>query len=530
MARSKKKAGPPSAGHPPRPAAEAPRTAGTDGGKPRFRQSRPLSFYIVLAIFLASRVYVLLFAEIKGSTLEGVNVNYAFCWQVSQNQGAGFYPPGFFERNLGFYGVQRKMRAASDPGHTPAEYAVEYPPLAIAWMVLPTVFLPPIPPGASKSQMAEQILAARAAMAVVDVAGFLLLVWLLPVMVPPTAGSPHYEWRLLVYCAGGLFLMHILYDRLDLLVGVLILAALGLLCRRVHYLASFAVLAVAINFKLTPAVLVPVWILGALPASALAGRWDLSRMLQLAGKAVWRAIQLLALTIAIFLPFYWLAGRDTLEFFQYHAARGLEIESTWATLDMLAGRVFGYATQTVQNFGAHHVSSQLTPILSTLSPLTTVLLLALAGVSLLLNVHSRLSESGHGEAAPLTAAQAAPALFTAYSVLFLLLGICTSKVLSPQYFLWLVPLVPLLAPPGKTAPRFMAAFLVVCLVTTAIYPYLFPMELDRRVVIDGRRVILPPTSFGVALLVLRNLLLLVFTGALWMWPWRARAAKIHTVS
>ena len=49
--------------------------------------------------------------------------------------------------------------------------------------------------------------------------------------------------------------------------SALVMIAVALLLSRAHYFWSFLALAAAINFKLTPIVLLPVWVLGAQPAT-----------------------------------------------------------------------------------------------------------------------------------------------------------------------------------------------------------------------------------------------------------------------
>src|SRR5262249_58868455 len=87
--------------------------------------------------------------------------------------------------------------------------------------------------------------------------------------------------------------------------ALLVVLALALLVSRAHYAWSFAVLAVAVNFKLVPLVLAPVWIVGSLPADRplLPGRP------RQAGGVLARAALLVGMVCAIFLPFYAAAGR-----------------------------------------------------------------------------------------------------------------------------------------------------------------------------------------------------------------------------
>ncbi len=468
---------------------------------------QPRYFYVAMAVFLASRFYVLFSADIQASTLFEVNVAYTYCYQYATSHGVSFYQ------------TVRDLKSARDPHRDPVEYAVEYPPLAVGWMILPGVFLPPIPDRPSPEAVRRYVQANRALMALADLAGFLLLAASLPILIPRGARDPRYEWRLLFYIAAGLLLMHILYDRFDLVVGVLTLAALRLLASRRHYLWAFAVLALAINFKLTPLVLAPIWVLGSLPAGLFASlgreRASLTRM---TAKIVERSAVLIALTIAMFLPFYWASGKETLALFAYHGKRGLEIESIWAWLAMIAGRLFQNPTQTVLSFGSINVTSRVAAILAKVAPLTTVALLLAGVIALLVSVRARFVRTELRDEA--TAAQSAPGLFSAFIILFLLLSIVSSGVLSPQYLLWLVPLVPLMAPEGRFANSFLGAFLAICLFTTLVFPVVWQTEFSR--VISANPVVYAqPGAVGLTLLSIRNLSLLAVTAGLAIWCLRA---------
>ena len=96
----------------------------------------------------------------------------------------------------------------------------------------------------------------------------------------------------------------------------------------------------------------------------------------------------------------------------------------------------------------------------------------------------------------------------------LLLTLVLSKVFSPQYLFWLLPLVPLLDPRAPSTRPFQVAFLAMCAVTTAIFPFLYSRTLARP---DPAGGFLDPTPLGVLLVVVRNGLLVVLTIAA-VWP------------
>src|SRR5262249_3448147 len=134
--------------------------------------------------------------------------------------------------------------------------------------------------------------------------------------------------RLLFYLASTVALWHLLCDRLDLLLALLVVLSLVLLLSRLHYAWSFAVLALAVNFKLVPLVLAPVWVIGSLPADREGTLFRPRVLLALAT----RVALLSGMVIAGFLPFYLLEGDRCLGFLTYHRARGLEIGSIWGSL------------------------------------------------------------------------------------------------------------------------------------------------------------------------------------------------------
>src|SRR5205807_2252979 len=119
----------------------------------------------VLGLFVVSRL-LLVIVDTPGSQVAGVNVVYAFEMQRAAALG------------LSFYEMHEQNRLEADSSSTPVERLVEYPPLALVWMAMPTWFLDPIPKYGfvpEKNIEAAKV-ASRAAMFVVDGCGFALLV------------------------------------------------------------------------------------------------------------------------------------------------------------------------------------------------------------------------------------------------------------------------------------------------------------------------------------------------------------------
>jgi uncharacterized membrane protein len=183
----------------------------------------------------------------------------------------------------------------------------------------------------------------------------------------------------------------------------------------------------------------------------------------------------LAVVALFFVPFALLGGRGFLQSFAYQAERGLQVESLAASVSISLrsadGVVFEHGAFEVRGVG----------LATSLSPLLTLVFLAITGL-VIYGEHRRFGRL-RVEAFPRHAA----ALILAF-----MLG---SKVLSPQYVIWLLPLVPLSAG-GAMGIVVCAVFLAACLTTTLVFPIHYGDLLSFR-------------SPGPELLLARNLLLVV---------------------
>ena len=277
--------------------------------------------------------------------------------------------------------------------------------------------------------------------------------------------------RQIVVAAGYLVataVLHpVLYWRYDLAPAALTLGALYLATTGRDSASAFC-LGLSASVKLWPAALAPLWI----GASARRKGWRGALR-----DAAWIAVGL-ALPA---LPFVSRAGPGIFGFLQFQSERALQLESVWANLALLldAGRVS--AARITYDHNAFNVRGGSAGALLAASRIA-VLVLTLAPQAMAL----RRRLAGAPELPMRMWVDAATA-----TVLGLLIG---SSVLSPQFMIWLVPLLVLTGVPGIAAAIGLAAF------TTAIYPALYDPLVSRQ-----------PPGYGVALACLsaRNLLLVV---------------------
>ena len=310
---------------------------------------------------------------------------------------------------------------------------VEYPPGAFA------VFMPPavLPGGAYNA-------AFKTLMALCGIAALFCVV-----LVLITAGVRGRR----LYAAAGLFALSplavgpISLNTYDLFPAALTVGALAALLRRRELLA-FGLLGLAVTAKLYPLVLVP---LAAMYVWSVAGR---SRAL--------RALAVLAgVVIVVMLPFAVLGPGGLWDSFHAQSARGLQIESLGASVLLAAHQLGLYEAAVVRGTtgaATRDLAGSLPDGLATLSSI-----LQIAAVSAVWFLFAR----GPRSAERLLLASAAAVSG------FLLFN----RFVSPQYVVWLIPLVLLV--PGRTgiaAIAIVGAALVLAQIWFFHYSHVFQLE------------------------------------------------------
>jgi hypothetical protein len=166
--------------------------------------------------------------------------------------------------------------------------------------------------------------------------------------------------------------------------------------------------------------------------------------------------------------------------FAYQADRGLQVESLAASVLMK----LGWVDDVVFEYGAFEVRGRGAELASYLS-------LLLTGALLIITALFMYRRGRFGE-------------FPRHAAALILAFMLGSKVLSPQYVIWLLPLVPLSAG-GAAQLGISALFLAACWTTTQVFPIHYGDLVNLR-------------APGPALLLVRNLLLVFLWGLLIIVP------------
>jgi hypothetical protein len=372
---------------------------------------------------------------------------------------------------------------------------------------------------------------------VIDVS-CLLLVYLIARRVYPDEGPLARLARLVAYTVLTGAVGVILYDRQDLVVAWFgLLAVFAFLAGRP--VIAYAILVVGTAYKLVPVLLLPVFVFAAAAVragpGATAGRYL---------RAVVVEAAVAAAVLALWPPFtYWLGGGErAFVFLTFHADRGLQLEAPAAWPVLLADHRVG--TEVGHSHGSYTLRGRLPDRVAKLCSLAMALGVALASLVAARGFWRMAQkpnppapfpekeggeESGRSFSPPFSGegpGVGSPPLgshLLASSLLVWLVFILTNKVGSPQYMLWVAPLAPLLPLRRWAAWVWVALLLVVCGLTTAIFPAAYP-DVRGPYLHDDPDTWAGPTRGALFLLAAKSVTLAVITPWLAVRVWRSPEA------
>jgi uncharacterized membrane protein len=305
------------------------------------------------------------------------------------------------------------------------DFSVEYPPAALPVFVLPTWLGHP-------RRYFEWLMAACGVATVLVVAAALRRLG---------AGGARSTAALALVGLSPLLVGSVILTRFDLWPTLLVAGALAALLSG-RDLAGGALLGLAIAAKLFPAVLVPL---------GIAWAWRRrGRRFALAWTGVVAGV-----VLACFLPFLVLAPGGVAHSFGTQLGRPLQIESLGASLLIAAHHLFGLGLHLDSTHGSQNLTGTGPDVVSAVS--TALQAVALAATWILF---------ARGPATRVRLVVAAAASVAAF--------IGLGKVFSPQFLIWLVPLVPLV--PRRAAWALFAGALV--LTQTWIPHHYWALALD----------------------------------------------------
>jgi uncharacterized membrane protein len=329
------------------------------------------------------------------------------------------------------------------------DFALEYPPFSLLFFILPRLL------GSTWQTFAIYY---QAEVIIFDLIGLLVIY----AVANRLGKSP---WQMLsVYTLAILALGPITGQQYDIFPAIISLAAVYFLGLGKHKTA-WALLALGALTKIYPAAIAPVFLIYYIQ------------------KRQYRPLRSGILTLAVvslvvLLPFLITDPASLGSLYNYHGHRGIQLESTYSSFLLLGNQLGWLEVGTGFSFGSWNLVG---PVADTVAKIS-VLLLPLSLTAAYWLIYRRMKEASN----PLHE-------IAHYSLLVVAVMIATSKVLSPQYFIWLCPLVPLFS------GRFRYALWAIFIAIGALTYYIFPLHYQE--LIDLK-------SGAIAALLARNLLVI----------------------
>jgi hypothetical protein len=245
-----------------------------------------------------------------------------------------------------------------------------------------------------------------------------------------------------LYTLSLVFLSPIVGTRYDLFPSILVFFAFYALWRGWNKIAWTA-LALATLAKIYPIFLAPLFALFQWKKKDYQGL--------LAGGLIF-----ISLLLFLTLPWLVLGKANFFAFLNYHKERGLQIESFFSPF-LLLGNIAGLNfLEKVHPPGTWNIHSWSADFIAKLSPIFILIIISFVYWF----YFQALGKKKISLSSP---------PFLNYCLAIIIAIFLTSKVLSPQYFLWLCPFIPFIQ--GKWRPLLIGIFLIICGLTTYIWPF-----------------------------------------------------------
>jgi hypothetical protein len=256
------------------------------------------------------------------------------------------------------------------------------------------------------------------------------------------------RWKSTALYIGSSFLLGpLLYRRFDLFPTVLSVLAFGLLPRLPG--VAWITLGLASAVKIYPVFLAPILLVQEMRSGLT---FEFRSLLR-------RILFFLGGILLGIVPLFLVFGRPPLKALLVQTRRGLQVETLFATPFLLA-RAFGAKVDIAYRFGAFDVEHAATHFLARLSLPLLVIAVGVFSLWYLPDDRRQTARAGGLERASLDV------------IAMLGLVLLFSKVLSPQFFIWLLPWVALAGGSSSARTLWLALlFLPALFLTTWIYPY-----------------------------------------------------------
>ncbi|MEK9657818.1 MAG: glycosyltransferase family 87 protein [bacterium] len=427
----------------------------------------------IISFFIMSRLCIIYFAALQGSDLVMYTqfANFEYLNELKKS--------GFDDSQIPINIYQKLQRAHQIITHS-------YPVLCQQWIKLI---------GLLKIKYLERspIIVYRSIACVADVSILIAILMIVWKKVAPR-NIKALGQTAITYTLFGVILAPVLYDRVDIFLIALVVIATVLLLQNKPWMAGW-IFGIAVLFKLVPIILWPLFLL-------MLAKWHTPKTQIIKMACAQSALLGLFLCLISALS-YWHYGLEAFSFVTFHSQRGIQIESTWSTLLWVLQKC-GHTVNVVIAYGCAQSQSALSPVLSTLSSyLIGIILSVYYAFRLKIKI---MCKSQDKDLINMQEKDNKSLVFFTSVTLILAIAMACSKVLSTQYFIWLIPFLAIILP--RLSKIHYGLWTCILVLTTAIFPFYYFSDIAASSA--------GPSPFGLSLLIVRNSLLVAATVALFV--------------
>tara|TARA_Y100000991_G_C21954731_1_gene341510 strand:+ start:166 stop:1626 length:1461 start_codon:yes stop_codon:yes gene_type:complete len=458
-------------------------------------KKKALILFFLFLTFFVSRILYINLSPLSSGDVKTYAL-YSYFWQIGEKTKKSPYT--IYNK----YILKKIKHAKSESSKEKLSHRqhIEYPPLAVFFTLIPGYFINNLSKKKNNFSffLKKYYLNYRLLMFFIEIIMFFIFLFLLFRLVPHKSIYAH----ILYFISITLTLSVVSYDRLDLVLAFFIMASLASLLLLKSVFLFFLFLAFAINFKLSPVVLLPLWVFGSLPYSKVRRLLFEKQYHSIIFQSVVQGLYILFLCTLVTFPFYIKYGLDGFRFFAYHSERPVQIESFYSSLlSMLA--VFGYPTSSGMSFGSVNIYSNLSQAFVDFTPIVMILVSFFTTFLIPYCAYKNKFFFQKLDNKSKSIAEVFPSQFISLAVITIMGSIISFKVFSPQYILWFIALTPLCF--YRSHNSFLLG-LFLCLVFSSLSTYIFPFIYKKHIVNYG----LGPSFYGASVLALRNILFFSF--------------------
>jgi uncharacterized membrane protein len=330
------------------------------------------------------------------------------------------------------------------------DFAVEYPPFSLIFFIIPRLFAP---------TWTIYSIIYQTQVVLFDLLGL----WLIYDIARRLGQTP---WKMItIYTLGILAIGPVIGQQYDIFPAVMTLLAVYFFWRE-KTKSAWLFLALGTMTKLFPAIIAPVFVI--------------SYVCNRQYKQLWTGlITYTVVCLVVLMPFLVTSPGSLMSIYDYHAKRGIQLESTYSSFLMLATKLGIVKAYPAFGFGAWNIVGSVEDILAKLSTVFVFLFLLITySIFYYRNKACKVNIYNLGS----------------NSLVTILIVLITGKVLSPQYLIWLIPLLPLVS--GRWGVPVWIVFFMVGALTYYVFPHNYYELIDFK-------------TSAVAALLFRNILLML---------------------